>query len=502
MNKKFSFEQWMVTAIIVLGVGFSLYQYLINKFLWLDEACLSLNIMHRDYEELARPLDYSQVAPILFLYIQKTLTFLFNVSEYTFRLFPLICFFGSIFFFYKILKILFPNPYALISGLSLFALNISLIYFSSEVKQYMTDVFVLTALYYLTIRNYTQIVTKYLLLGAVGLFAIYLSNVAPIILFSVGFYLLYNHIANKAKEFRNLVVVSFIWLIGFGIFYFSFVANHPTRDFMTGFWNGAFMPLNPFSSEFWNFFGTAYKMVFIKLISLGFVGLFLFPLLCILGIYHLIVSHKGLVLSLCLLPFVTHLFISAFELYPFDKRLVLYTIPLLILMVTYGIDFLISKLNFRILYLRLAVLLLIIALAANLATTLPIKSNNIKPCFSFLEKNINNGDYVYFSLFAKYPYQYYLERGEMNQISNQSNLVDHTYMMDELSQKIKSFNGKVWFIYSNYQENEKGNMEYLEEYCKTNKIEMLKKFEAEGASVMLYDFSEQLSISNEAHTIE
>jgi hypothetical protein len=56
-----------IYAIFALAVGMSLAQYLYNRSLWCDEAWVALNILNRDFGELLNPLDYIQVAPVLWL---------------------------------------------------------------------------------------------------------------------------------------------------------------------------------------------------------------------------------------------------------------------------------------------------------------------------------------------------------------------------------------------------------------------------------------------------
>ncbi|HXU28003.1 MAG TPA: hypothetical protein VN698_12305, partial [Bacteroidia bacterium] len=86
-------------AVMLLGVALSLIQFLYNRSIWLDEAMLSLNIINRSYIQLLTPLDSLQVAPIGFLFIEKFFSLSIPNSEYGLRLFPLLCFWVSIYLF-------------------------------------------------------------------------------------------------------------------------------------------------------------------------------------------------------------------------------------------------------------------------------------------------------------------------------------------------------------------------------------------------------------------
>ena len=69
MKKILTKNNWVVVLIALFGVIIAFVQFVSNRSLWLDEAMFSLNIINRDYIELLLPLDYTQVAPILFFLI-------------------------------------------------------------------------------------------------------------------------------------------------------------------------------------------------------------------------------------------------------------------------------------------------------------------------------------------------------------------------------------------------------------------------------------------------
>ncbi len=82
---------WATWAFVGLGVLLRVVRYLMDYPLWWDEAFLAVNFLRRDYFDLLRPLDYSQVCPILFLWIELTVVKLAGFSEWSLRLFPLVC---------------------------------------------------------------------------------------------------------------------------------------------------------------------------------------------------------------------------------------------------------------------------------------------------------------------------------------------------------------------------------------------------------------------------
>ena len=85
---------WIVAAtwlFVGLGIVIRLVRYLVNYPIWHDEAFLAANFWDRDYVNLLRPLDYGQVAPWLFLAIERTAVKWLGYSELSLRLFPTVC---------------------------------------------------------------------------------------------------------------------------------------------------------------------------------------------------------------------------------------------------------------------------------------------------------------------------------------------------------------------------------------------------------------------------
>src|SRR5580700_9952550 len=57
---------------VLVGVFARVMRYALRFPLWDDESFLCVNFISRSYADLLRPLDYHQVAPILFLWIERT----------------------------------------------------------------------------------------------------------------------------------------------------------------------------------------------------------------------------------------------------------------------------------------------------------------------------------------------------------------------------------------------------------------------------------------------
>ena len=138
-SRRPSFLDLWIWFAMALGVLLRVVPYFRNRSLWYDEALLALNILHRSVTGLMSPLDYHQAAPVGFLLLEKISTGIFGKNELALRLVPLIFGIAALFVVHRVAA-LWLSPQAVPIAVSLFALNPSLIYYSSEVKQYSCDV--------------------------------------------------------------------------------------------------------------------------------------------------------------------------------------------------------------------------------------------------------------------------------------------------------------------------------------------------------------------------
>ncbi len=130
--------------VIGLGVLARILSYLANRSLWLDESMLALNIERRSFAELVGALDFSQAAPLGFLWLEKLAVTLVGVNELALRAWPLVAGVAALIVFDQLAARLL-RPVSRVFALFLFAVSGSLVYFSAEVKPYSFDV-ALTAL--------------------------------------------------------------------------------------------------------------------------------------------------------------------------------------------------------------------------------------------------------------------------------------------------------------------------------------------------------------------
>ena len=125
-------------AFVWLGVLLRVVTFALNFPLWGDEAFVAVNLIARGYRDLLRPLDYGQVCPLLFLWLELTATKLFGFSEWSLRLIPTLCSVASMFLFAHVAGGVTRGPARLLA-VAIFAVSYYPIRHGAEVKQYSTD---------------------------------------------------------------------------------------------------------------------------------------------------------------------------------------------------------------------------------------------------------------------------------------------------------------------------------------------------------------------------
>ena len=140
MSNRFDRVACLTWGFVGLGVLVRLVRYLVVYPIWHDEAFLAVNFLDRGYLDLLRPLDYSQVSPILFLWIELTAVRLLGFSEWSLRLFPAFCGLMGVFLFRYVAARLLRGM-AVVFAVGVFATAFYPIRHSAEVKPYSSDLF-------------------------------------------------------------------------------------------------------------------------------------------------------------------------------------------------------------------------------------------------------------------------------------------------------------------------------------------------------------------------
>jgi hypothetical protein len=178
-------ERWLVAltwAFVGLGVVLRVFRYAMNFPLWGDESFVAVNFIARSYGDLLLPLDYGQICPLLFLWIERWVVIHLGFSEWTLRLFPLACAVASVALFHHVARCVIRG-FPLLLAVAIFAVSFHPIRHAAEVKPYASDLLValvLLALALQWLRRPERTVWLWLLVAAAPL-ALALSHPAAFV---------------------------------------------------------------------------------------------------------------------------------------------------------------------------------------------------------------------------------------------------------------------------------------------------------------------------------
>jgi len=450
--------------LLFFGVALVFYQYSYNRSLWLDEASLALNVMERDPIGLLRPMDYGQVAPILFLQLANAVTVFLGENEYALRLIPLLAYLAALLLFYKVLRQLVSNNLAFIAGLSLFVFNQHLIFFSSEFKQYMSDVLVTVLLLYLVIHDGRSPKLKYGILVIAGAFSIFLSNIS-ILLFTMVFpiFIMQAWLKKDRLAFSYTLISGGILSLVFLLYYFVFIRNHPLQAYMLDYWTRAngFIPtdlsdpatLKYLRLEFSNLFTHVGFQGHLLWKQLTPVSVALTVILLLAFLWHSLRTRSPLIMLIA--PVFAHLILSYLKMYPNSTRLILYQFPLFMVMITLGLQVILNSLSVRKWIPELVIYLLVISSGlATITTKIPMGREEIKKTIRFVEAQVKPQDTIYLYHGAKTAFTYYQRSGFVRMDNPVIYGVSRTPDVKRYVDDIVSRKGNYWIVFSHIEKNE------------------------------------------------
>ena len=485
----------LVITMCLMGIFLRAYFYLINRSLWLDEARLALNLVNRSFLGLLKPLDSDQGAPIGFLLLQKAVISLLGISDYTLRLIPLLAGIASIPLMYSVSR-QYGRGLALYISLGLFALSTRLIYYSSEMKQYSSDVLITLLLLLMVPKCLEDKANPHALvaLGIAGSLAIWISH--PTLFVLAGVFLTLGLAFVKRRDSYHL-----LWLIGIGgvcgtnliLSYIISLRYLAANSGLLNYWSGSFAPLPPWSNFSW-YYKAVVRMLSnpaglpISAITVG---------LLILGIFSYSFRRWQLMLVL-IAPFLLTLIASALGKYPFSGRLLLFLIPLLLLVLAEGVErvrMILLKVNRPISLLVSAFLVVyllhnpIIVAYKNLQS--PPMKEHIKPVMSHISKSHLNTDLIYIYYGARCAFEFYAPQygfARNDYIAGLSARNDPAKYLQDID-NLKG-NQRVWFVFShNCSWCSVNEQIFILEHL--NEIGLKRsEFISDGASVYLYDLAQ------------
>lgn len=407
-----------ILVTLLIGAGIRLWQYTANASLWLDEAALSRNIIERSPRDLLDPLSYGQVAPIGFLYAQKTAVALFGSSEYALRLIPFSCGLASLPLFVVCASRILRG-WAVVFATLLFALGQPFIYFSSQAKQYAPDVMLSLLAMLMGVRLLTAVAgrTAYAF-AACGALLPWFSQTAGLVLVGAAFAATVVTAIERACAVRIRVSLLLLWIGSAGGAGLAARANviGETRDYLDWFWRSGFLPLS-LDAPGWawrtlvNVFEAFASGGFRTNGGLGYAWPQLFAVATLVGVVHLVRTRRQLGLVL-LGPILAALAASLLRLYPLSGRLMVFLVPVLLIFAAAGAHWIWSwfQPRARILGAAIAVVFCAIPIGAALRTRPPYSIQPVRPVLERMNTLRRPGDVIYVDYLAAQAFLYYAPR--------------------------------------------------------------------------------------------
>jgi hypothetical protein len=475
---------------IAIGAFLRVAQFLCGRSLWNDEAELALNILQRPLGGLFRPLQYHQGSPIGFLLLEKITTMLAGKGEIALRAIPFVAGITALFVFYDVAKV-YLSPAAVPIALILFSLSRNLVYYSSEVKQYSTDVLVtlilLRAVFKLSEASLKP--RELCAIGALGSLAIWFSHPASFVLAgAVAVLVLANRVQSDEKRLARMIWVFAAWAGSFAICYVVSLGPLSHDSALLDYWRGNFSPHGLSLIISWtsyNFFAAFENPAPFNSI----VGAAFFVAGC-----GTLLRRSRIRFGLLTAPLVVLFLASLLHRYPLYGRLLLFLCPILFLIVAEGAICLYQVASRFSPALGVALIAVLLAKPSYLAANTlihPLRPDDIKAGVRYIESHQRLGDpwYVYYS--ARYQLAYYglISNLPMANVRVGADCsTDGVCYHNDVSQLRGS--PRIWVLMSHilpYDGGDEGNL--LSDQL--DKIgTRLDAFQASGVKVYLYNFSQ------------
>jgi hypothetical protein len=484
---------------ILIGISLRLRQYLLNPSLWADEASLAVNLVTRSFGELTQLLDYHQAAPIGFLFIEKLSIVIFGNHDYVMRLFPLFSGILAIYLIYKIARASF-GTFGLFA-VFIFSISWWLVRYSSELKQYTSDVTIALLLVFLAGNCLKEGsgAKDFLTLGIVGAIAIWISHPSVFILTGIGLVLVLEKFSRKKYvPWAWILGMGIGWLASFGIEYLVSFRHIVADEYLIKYWRRAYVPMPPWSDKGW-FVSTYYSFLFFAFHRADNTMALITLVLTLIGAISILVRDRKTAL-LVISPFVVAVIVSAFQRYPLKNRFMLFLIPFAHLLMAEGfrgIYWLVAKWKPNFAAVISGVLALVVAwqiVPITYEKAISGAKEDIRPVIEYVAENRLQDDIVYVFHRTDPVYQYYAPFYDLDT----GNIVIGVYdprkkvalqnFEDDVDRLVG--NSRVWFIFSEIIdcvecEGEDTQAFYLNHINKFGVI--IDSYDGSGANAYLYD---------------
>jgi len=494
-------SKWSLWAVIALATGLRLANYLANFDMFGDEVSVASSILSRTYTELFRPLDYFQNAPVGFLMVVEFFSNALACTqmEYALRLYPLIAAVVSVPLFLLLARRVLSGR-AVVLAMFLFATSRYLVGYSSELKQYSADVMVILGMLVMSLwmKSGKHTVFRLVIYAVIGALAIWFSQPAVFILAGIGIYWSVEALTKRCfAEFARLFGVFVFWAVNFAVYYFAVASKYVTNEGYLTYFAHAFMPWPPKSYSDLCWFP---NLLLRCLEAPGGFRPQVVLVVCLILVAGYITIYKSqrtaFFFLLSFLPLV--LVASGLRLFPLQHRVVLFAVPIMILGVAQGAVYLAGRLAGPTPYVA-ATVVLIVAVPSFLDIRKfpfkPFRAEGIKASIAYFGEKRQPGDTLFLFRSADRTFRFYGPRYGMTYGMAGIEFIDGTLEVSDvgdLADDIEKLRGRrrVWLLLHNKLKTDMINERAFFLYYLDRIGRRLDEFEAECASIYLYDLTE------------
>lgn len=395
---------WVVVA---LGALLRLARYLDNRSLWLDEAMLAINVTEKSFSELFGRLEFLQTAPIGFLLAEKSVVSVLGDSEHALRLVPLLASLASLVLFAYVARRLLTPPVALLAT-GFFAASPRLLYFSSEIKPYSSDVAVALALIALALRanddRERRPVQRLVPLALVAPVAVWFSFPAILVLGAIAVFLAIGPLRKgDRRQVGAIAALAGVWVASFGVLY-AVSSTNVSRTADAVFEGGS----SHGSNRFADMIEKSWSIVFDPGgFQHGTNGLA--ALLLLIGLLALMRDRQSDRIVLLGLPLAIAAVAELLGRYPLGGRFSLFLVPGLVLVVAYGVSAAVGASRRPLVAGSLLAFFLLAPAVGQAAADLasPPRDEDVRPLLGYVSRHWRAGDTLYVYRNAQYAVRYY-----------------------------------------------------------------------------------------------
>jgi Dolichyl-phosphate-mannose-protein mannosyltransferase len=340
----------LIALAVVIGIVWRCVRYGLGFPVWGDEAFVAISLMTRGYASMIPPLEYGQIVPVGFMWVELAARQALGTSEWALRLVPFLAGVAALLLFVRFARSA-TTPRAALLAICILALAYYPIRHAAEIKPYATDLLIslgLSMLAWRVLRSERDARAWAGLIVLSGVCA-WLSYPSIFVCAGIGAALCVRLTQRRsAAMLAGLAAFTVASLGGFASMYLTYGRAHAefaARLVEIDMWSATFPPAHPLKFVYWFFAMHTGNMLAYPAGGQAPASVATF-LLVILGGLRLWRRDRVL-LTLLLAPLAATFAAAALQKYPYggSARTSLYMAPAFCLLAGIGAEWLIARLT-------------------------------------------------------------------------------------------------------------------------------------------------------------